>query len=671
MSLKYPELFKPFNIGKCKIKNRIVMSPMHLTGRMNDDGTLSDAVIDYYEERAKGGAGIIITGGSVPDYGFEHTYMAHDPYQSVEAFLSQTKKLADKLHAYDTKLFIQVGGGFGRVMFPDMMTSSMNNTPVAPSAIPNRWNPALMCRETTVEEHKRVVDAIVKAAALIKQSGADGIDIGGIYGGYFTDQYATRAFNLRKDEYGFEQNGQIKMVIDTIKGIKAVCGENFPISVRVTPKHYMKAIGQGALPGEDFEEVGRDIDETIGLTKQIAESGADAILIGNGSYDSFYWLYPPMYQKDGLWLEDAKKIHDAVDIPVICPGKIVTPDLANNAIKSGMVDAIALGRAMLSDAEWANKAKEGNDDEIRPCIGCETGCIGRIFIGQPLTCSVNPSLFYEKSDPITPALIKKSVAVIGGGIAGMEAARVAKMRGHNVDLYEKTDKLGGAVIAAAIPDFKDADRRLLEWYKRSLKKLGVNVHLNSNMDLEKIKLLQADEIVVAAGAIPRIPSIKGLDREKAITAIDVLLGKKEVGDNCVIIGGGQVGCEVAVWLKEKGKNVTVVEMLGELMSGGVEQIPIPNKLMLIDMVAYNNVQVKLNSKVESIEGNSVKLITADGIETIEADTVIISAGFSSNDTLYNAINEELPVKVWNIGDSKIPTNIQYAVRDGYAIGKSI
>ncbi|AIF52927.1 FAD-dependent oxidoreductase [Pelosinus sp. UFO1] len=671
MSLKYPELFKPFNIGKCKIKNRIVMSPMHLAGRMNDNGTLSDEAIDYYEERAKGGAGLIITGGNVPDCDIELSPLIHTAFKHPDAFLSQTKKLADKVHAYDTKLFVQIGMGSGRVMFPEAMDKSMNNTPVAPSAIPNRWNPSLVCRETTVEEHQRAVEALIKAAALIKQSGADGIDLAGIYGGYFTDQYATKVFNLRKDEYGFEQNGQIKMLIDTIKGIKAVCGENFPISVRVTPKHYMKAIGQGALPGEDFEEVGRDINETIELTKRIAESGADAILIGNGSYDSFYWLYPPMYQKDGLWLEDAKKIHDAVDIPVICPGKIVTPDLANNAIKSGMIDAVALGRAMLSDAEWANKAKEGNDDEIRPCIGCETGCIGRIFVGQPLTCAVNPGLFHEKSEPITPALIKKSVAIIGGGVAGMEAARVAKMRGHNVALYEKTDKLGGAIVAAAVPDFKDADRRLLEWYKRSLEKLGVNVHLNSNMDLEKINLLQADEIVVAAGATPRIPPIKGLDREKAVTAIDVLLGKKEVGKNCVIIGGGQVGCEVAVWLKEKDKNVTVVEMLGELMAGGVEQIPIPNRLMMIDMVAYNNVQVKLNSRVESIEDKAVKLITADGIETIEADTVIISAGFSSNDTLYNAINEELPVKIWNIGDSKIPTNIQYAVRDGYAIGKSI
>ncbi|WP_068500997.1 oxidoreductase [Paenibacillus kribbensis] len=671
MTLKYPDLFKPFNIGRCRIKNRVVMSPMHLTGRMNDNGTISDVAIDYYEERAKGGAGLIITGGNVPDVDLELSPITHTPFKHPDAFLSQTKKLADKVHAYDTKLFVQVGMGAGRVMFPDAMDPIMNNTPVAPSAIPNRWDPSIMCRETTSDEHKRIVASLIEAAVLVKRSGADGIDIAGIYGGYLTDQYATKVFNLRTDEYGFEQNGQIKMIVDTIKGIKYACGENFPISVRVTPKHYMKGIRQGALPGEVFKEVGRDIEETIALTKQIEAVGADAVLIGNGSYDSFYWLYPPMYQKDGLWLEDAQKIREAVHIPVICPGKITTPDLANEAIKSGMIDAVAIGRSMLADAEWANKAKAGRDDDIRPCIGCETGCIGRIFSGEPLTCAVNPALFYEKSDPVIPALEKKSIAIIGGGIAGMETARVAKMRGHHVDLFEKEDKLGGAIIAAAVPDFKDADRRLLEWYERSLKQLGVNVHFNSKMDMDKVRALHADEIVIAAGATPRIPPIKDLNRDEAVTAIDILLGKKEAGEKCVVIGGGQVGCELAVWLQQKGKQVTIVEMLGELMAGGVEQIPIPNRLMMIDMVTYNKVDVKLNSKVESVAGKYVTLQTPDGTETLEADTVIISAGFVSNDSLYNMINEELPVKVWNIGDSKMPTNIQYAVRDGYAIGKAI
>ncbi|MEK3685017.1 oxidoreductase [Paenibacillus sp. FSL R10-2736] len=666
MSLKYPALFKPFYIGKCKIKNRVVMSPMHITGRMDEDGILTDAAIDYYEVRAKGGAGLIITGGHNPDCDL----VEHSPFKNPTSFVSQTKKLVDKLHTYDTKLFVQIGLGAGRVSFPDNIAPGKNNL-AAPSAIPNRWNQDILCREATIEEHLSVVKGLISAAVLIKKSGADGVDIAGIYGGYFTDQYATRAFNLRTDEYGFEQNGEIKMLIDTIKGIKAACGENFPISVRVSPKHYMKAIGQGALPGEAFEEMGRDIDETIRLTKQIEAAGADAILIGNGSYDSFYWLYPPMYQKDGLWLEDAKKIRDAVDLPVICPGKIITPDLANEAIQLGLVDAVALGRALLADAEWANKAKEGKDEDIRPCIGCETGCIGRIFRGQPLTCSVNPGLFYETSEPVTPAITKKSVTIIGGGIAGMEAARIAQTRGHHVDLYEKSDKLGGAVIAAAVPDFKDADRRLLDWYIRSLDQSGVTIHLNSPMDLEKVKRLKADEIVIAAGAIPRIPPIKGLNREEAVTAIDVLLGHKKVGETCVVIGGGQVGCEVAVWLQEQGKQVTVVEMLGELMTGGVEQIPIPNRLMLIDMVTYNKIQVKLNSRVDSLDGNFVNLITKDGTETIEADTVIISAGFSANESLYHAINEEFSVKVWNIGDSKVPTNIENAVRDGYAIGRSI
>jgi 2-enoate reductase len=349
-----------------------------------------------------------------------------------------------------------------------------------------------------------------------------------------------------------------------------------------------------------------------------------------------------MYQKDGLWLEDAKKIHDAVAIPVICPGKITTSSLANEALKTGMVDAVAIGRSMLSDAEWANKAKRGMDQDIRPCIGCETGCIGRIFVNQPLTCAVNPGLFSEKSGPIVPAQVKKPVAIIGGGIAGMEAARVAKLRGHNVDLYEKSGKLGGVILAGSVPDFKDADRRLLKWYVRSLEILGVNIHLNSFMDLDKVKALHVDEVVVAVGATPRIPSIPGLDTEKAVSAVDALLGKKKVGERCVVIGGGQVGCEIAIWLKEMGENVVIVEMLGDLMTGGVEQVPLPNRLMLVDMVTYNNIPVKLKSKVERIEGRTVWIRTESGLEEIEADTIILSAGFVADNSLYNALNQELP-----------------------------
>lgn len=670
MSLKYPALFNPFSIGKCKIKNRIVMSPMHLSGRMNADGTISDSVIEYYVERAKGGVGIIYTGGYTPDIDMEVSPLSKSPFKDPARFMGQTKKLTEKLHAYGTKLFVQIGMPCGRVLFPSAMDPCMNGQPIGPSAIPNRWDPSVICRPVTAEELQKACAKLVEAACIIKAAGADGIDLAGIYGGYFTDQFAVKAFNQRDDEYGYNgKHGEIEFLLDAIKGIKSACGADFPISVRVTPKHYMKAPMQGALPGEDFVEQGRDIEETVELVKEIERAGADVLLIGDGCWDSFYWLYPPMYQKDGLWLEDAAKIRAAVSIPVICPGKINTPEMGNEAIASGKVDAIAIGRAILADPEWANKARTGVDCEIRPCIGCENGCMGRVFTNMPVTCAVNPVLFNEAVDYIKPAVSKKKVVVIGGGVAGMEAARVAALRGHDVSLYEASDALGGAVRIAAVPDFKDADRKLLKWYEQSLKNAGVNINLSSKADAKLVETLNADEIVVATGATPRIPKIDGITADNAITAADVLSGKK-VGEQCVVIGGGLVGIETAIWLAKRGIKVTVVEMLPSVLASG-EPVPLPNMLMLLDMIAFYKINIITSAKVLST-GNGNVVIEANGEKIVlDADTVILSAGYIANNALYEELNAQMAIPVWNVGDSTVATNVQNAVRDGYYVGNSL
>lgn len=457
------------------------------------------------------------------------------------------------------------------------------------------------------------------------------------------------------------------MVTDVIKGIKEQMGPDYPVMVRLCVRHYMKDIGVAPLPGEEFTEHGRDVEDSIALAKALEEAGADAILIGGGSYDSFYWLYPPTYQAEGLWLEDAKLVKDAVNIPVICPGKILTPEQAEKAIKEGYVDAVALGKASLADSDWANKARAGADEDIRPCIGCQNGCIGRCFTSDLVTCAVNPACFYEKSDPVTPAMQKKHVVVIGGGVGGMEAAMIAAERGHEVDLYEKSGKLGGLFNLAAVPDFKTGDHRLLAWFPRMVEKTGVKVHLNTELTAADVRKLNADEIIVATGATPKKISFDGVE---TVTANDVLSGK-DVGKSCVIIGGGLVGCETAVWLARKGVQVTLVEALPALMSAGAP-VPTPSLLMMLDMLPGNGVAVYTGAKFAGWKDGVATIVDAEGKEqTVEAETVVQAVGYTPNNALYTALEAESTVPVWNIGDSKVPANVMEAVRAGWFVAKNI
>lgn len=667
MAIKYPNLFKSYKIGNLTIKNRVAMSPMHLGGRMDSTGNMTDEVIDYYEARAKGGFGMIITNIYSLEGGGERTTAVLEAFSDPVAFNSTILKLSERTHAYGSKLFVEAGPIFGRNAFPDTLKPEMNGKPVAPSEVPNRWDPSITCRAITTEECYELIDKQVGAALAIKAAGADGICLGGAYGGYFPDQFAMKIFNHRDDEFGYAQGGQYKIHTDTIRGIKEKCGKDFPVIIRLCLRHYMKGLGQAPLPGEDYKEFGRNLEESLEIARAFEEAGADAILIGGGSYDSFNWLYPPTYQKEGLWLEDAKKVKEVVDIPVICPGKVNTPEMADKAIREGYVDAVALGRASLADPEWVNKAKRGADEDIRPCIGCNYGCIGRCLTGGMVTCAVNPSNFYEKSDPVMPASVKKHVVVIGGGVGGMEAAIVAAQRGHEVDLYEKSGKLGGLFNLAAVPDFKTGDHRLLKWFEHTLAESNVNVHLNTKLSVGDVEAINPDEVIVATGGAPKKFNVEGAD---VLTASDVLQGA-EVGKSCVLIGGGLVGCEVAVWLARKGVKVTLVEALPTLMAAKAP-VPIPNMLMMLDMLPGNGVDVYVSAKFEGAANGKATIIDSEGNEhVVDAETIVEAVGFTPNSDFYDELNAALSVPVWNVGDSREQGNVLEAVRAGWTVAKCI
>lgn len=497
------------------------------------------------------------------------------------------------------------------------------------------------------------------------------MDINGAYGGYMGDQFTTDAFNHRTDEFGGSMDKQLRVLTEIVKRIKAEISPDFPVTCRLGTKHYMRAERQAAVPGEVYTEYGRDIAESVEMAKKLEAAGYDGFLMGNGAYDSFHWLYPPMYHKEGLWLDDFAPLTKEVHIPVIGPGKILRPEMANEAIAEGKVTAVALGRALLADPQWVNKAAEGKISDIRPCIGCNVGCIGRIFAGQTMLCAVNADLFNEANEELIPTEKPKKIAVIGGGVGGMEAARIAARRGHDVTIYEKGSRLGGLTLAANVPDYKAASRRLIDWFEHDLEKAGVKVELYHNLTGEDIKNIDADAFIVSTGAHVKIPNLPGVDDKNVVTAVDVLLDKAEIGERVVVVGGGQVGCEVAYELVRAGKQVSVVEYLDRLVSGGDEPVSAAIVLMLEDLLDYYKADIHLSTAVTEIKDGSVVIEKSGEKSEIPADTVILATGFASNDGLYTAI-KELGREVYIIGDAKkAPGNIMHSVADGNKIGREI
>ena len=508
MSLKYEALFNPFKIGNVEIRNRICMAPMLPNGWLDENKNVTNETINYYAERAKNGVGLIFVGASFPDDDLEKANFNKSPFSAPEDYVVQTKKLCDAVHQYGAKLFFQIQLGSGRTGVP---AASPGTLPVAPSAVKNRWDPSVTCRELTREDIQRLIDSTIQGAVLAHQAGCDGIDINGVKGGYLGDQFATDAFNHRTDEYGGSLENKIRIQTEIVKGIKEKCGPNFAVTTRLGTKAHMKAEGVGQLPGEEYTEFGRDMEESLKLGKLLEAAGFDAILFGTGTYDSLYWLYPPMYMPEGTYLEEAQVLKKALNIPVICPGKLSDPALANKAVADGLVDAIAMGRGLLADPEWADKVKRGADEEIRPCIYCNNGCLARVLGGFNMQCAVNSDAFREKYQAVKykKSDNPKSVAVIGGGIAGLEAARVAAIRGHHVTIYEAENHLGGLMIPAHVPDFKFRDKWLLDWLIRQVEKLGVSIKLNARLTAQEIINLTEDEIIVATGSKPRTLTIEG------------------------------------------------------------------------------------------------------------------------------------------------------------------
>ena len=648
MDTKYEALFTPWKIGNVEIKNRIVMCPMggtSLFGWMELTGCHFDQeAAQLFLARAKNNVGLIIPGiAPVRD-----TIWGKWLWQNPKMF-DDLKVFMDEIHKTGAKVFIQLTAGMGRSWaIPDNLAAMHKNKvlralvkPVidtshelaSPSALPCRWDPEIICPEMTVEQIHEIIDAFAKTAKLCKDAGVDGVEVHAVHEGYLLDQFTMAWTNKRTDEYGGSFENRFRFPVEIVKSIKSVCGEDFPVSLRYSVESKVKDFCVGAVPGEAYVEAGRNMAESEKAARYLQDAGYDMLNCDNGTYDSWYWAHPPMYMPQNCNLEDVAHIKKFVDIPVVCAGRM-EPDVGAKAVADGLIDGVGVARQFLADGEWVTKLVEDRVEDIKPCICCHNGCFNFCHYkghanDQDLSdsmglarCAINPETMQSKKYHIVPAKKVKHIAVIGGGIGGMESALLLAKRGHKVKLYEKSGELGGVFLAAAAPSFKEKDRDLIAWYRRDLTKYPIEVKLNT--EVTDLASLGADEVVVATGAkANRLPVPGG---EKGIQAVDFLRGRREVGENVTIIGGGLTGCEIAYELFLQGKHPTIVEMKDDLIA--VKGVCLANSSYLRDFFNAYKVPVYLETGLREIKDGSVVVAGKDG-KTFEiaSDSVILSVGY--------------------------------------------
>ena len=643
---QFPKLFEPTRIGKMEIKNRIVMPPMG-TNMGTPDGYVTEEVVCYYRERAKGGVGLIVVETTCVDAPVGKT----TAYQLViddDKFIPGLSRLAEIIHQHGARTVLQLQHG-GR----GAKSSITGIQPVAPSPIPMPYGTQVgyegeIPRELAVAEIKELVHRFVRAAQRAKKAGFDGVEIHST-GYYLVAQFLSSTANSRQDEYGGSLENRARFLTEIVQAVREAVGQDYPLLCKISAME----LGPGA---------GITVEEARQVARMAEEAGADALEIAAMLWGIIPRLPPSTAEAPGGLLPFMDGLKKAVRIPLIAAGRI-TPDLGEKALQEGQADLIAMGKALIADPDLPIKAASGRVDEIRPCIGCLRCIDNQTVKGKGIMCSVNAAVGRERESEPKPAEKSSKVFIVGGGPAGMEAARVAASRGHKVTLYERQAKLGGQLLEAIIPPHKDNMRPFVEYLTAQMTMRGVSVKLGIEVDNRLVSEAKPDAVVLAAGVVISVPRIKGIDGAGVLTAKQVLNGAR-VGDTVVVIGGGLVGCETAEYLAKQRKKVTIVEMLEEV--AGV--MPLALRKLLLARLDYMKVTVLTGVKCQEFTKDSVLITTKEGREkTITFDTVVIAAGGRPDKSLLEGLKGVVPA-VYSAGDCVEQRGIAEAMADGYRIG---
>jgi 2,4-dienoyl-CoA reductase-like NADH-dependent reductase (Old Yellow Enzyme family)/thioredoxin reductase len=641
-----PLLFSPIQIGPVVLKNRIIQAPM-VTRLGETDGFMTEVEKRFYLRRAQGGIAMATVGNCtiMPDVQPEARY---DGIWD-DKFIPAWKNFTSAMHQHNTKVSLQLCHVGNQSHFNVAKTEA-----VGPSEMISPLT-GEKCRELTEGEIDAIVEKFADAAVRSRESGADMVEIQGVQG-FLVQNFMSPLFNMRTDEYGGDLKGRMKFPVEIVKRVKEKAGKDYPVVFR--------------LVVSDMVEGGITVEDAKLMAPMLAAAGADALhfTAGAGHHVRHFGM-PPVDAGQDCIVDLVAQVKPFVDVPVMVVQRIVDPIHAEEILEKGKADIISMGRALVCEPDWAGKAKMGLLDDIRRCVGCCQGCYNEIRAGRPWTCLYNPEVGKEAEYEIRKTEKPKKVMVVGGGPAGLEAARVATLRGHDVTLFEQADKIGGQWALACTPPRKEEFSEVTRWYSHQIEKLGIKIVLNHKIDAKYIEETRPDAVVVATGGIPLVPRIPGVERECVVTAHDVLAGKAGViGKKVAIIGGGMVGAETAELLAENGKNITLIEMLEEVAT----EVGIVRKPYLDQSLSKHKVEILVSCKVDEICDAGIVITGKDGskknIGTF--DTVVLAAGVKPRDELKKEIEGKGPI-VYLIGDALKPANALAAIAEGARVGREI